>query len=233
MAAALDLEARGRLDRFLSGVEAYLGYDRQIWDAAAPVPPEHAQLWGAGTTRLVDMGGFIEGPPVLVVPSLVNRARVLNLRPGGGFLSLLSEWGPHPYLLDWGEPGLEERGFDCAAYVQHRLLPALEALVARQGRPVSLMGYCMGGILTLAAAVLRPDLVDRLVFLATPFDFHAEGPEGPEGGMGGAAPLGPGALGRSWGPVLATWQGSSSQADATAADTDLGEGTDADSSPPP
>jgi poly(3-hydroxyalkanoate) synthetase len=35
----------------------------------------------------------------------------------------------------------------------------------------------MGGLLTVAAAQRRPDLVQALVLLATPWDFHAEDPE--------------------------------------------------------
>ena len=43
------------------------------------------------------------------------------------------------------------------------------------GGPVVLAGYCMGGLLTLAAALRRPDLVRGLALLATPWDFHADG----------------------------------------------------------
>ncbi len=40
-----------------------------------------------------------------------------------------------------------------------------------------LAGYCMGGLLALAAAQRRPDLVRALALLATPWDFHAGGAE--------------------------------------------------------
>ena len=36
-----------------------------------------------------------------------------------------------------------------------------------------LVGYCMGGLLALAAALRRPDRVAALGLLATPWDFHA------------------------------------------------------------
>jgi polyhydroxyalkanoate synthase subunit PhaC len=42
---------------------------------------------------------------------------------------------------------------------------------------VVLAGYCMGGLLTVALAQRRPDLVSALALLATPWDFHAGGPE--------------------------------------------------------
>ena len=45
-------------------------------------------------------------------------------------------------------------------------------LAAQPGRVV-LVGYCMGGLLALAAALRRPDRVTALGLLATPWDFHA------------------------------------------------------------
>jgi polyhydroxyalkanoate synthase subunit PhaC len=38
------------------------------------------------------------------------------------------------------------------------------------------LGYCMGGLLAVALAQRRPELVSSLVLLATPWDFHAEAP---------------------------------------------------------
>ena len=54
-----------------------------------------------------------------------------------------------------------------------------------------LAGYCMGGLLAVAAAQRRPDLVAALALLATPWDFHAADPEraatdGPAGAAAGA-----------------------------------------------
>ena len=44
------------------------------------------------------------------------------------------------------------------------------------GRAPALVGYCMGGLLTLALACRRPDRAAALAFLATPWDFHATPP---------------------------------------------------------
>ena len=38
--------------------------------------------------------------------------------------------------------------------------------------PVSLIGYCMGGLLALALAQLMPVAISKLVLIATPWDFH-------------------------------------------------------------
>ena len=110
--------------------------------------------------------------PVLFVPSLVNRAQVLDLMPGRSLLRWLAAQGVRPLLLDWGWPGAVERRFTLADYVAGRL----ERAVASLGRPVVLAGYCMGGLLCTALAARRPDLVAGLVLLATPWDFHAGDP---------------------------------------------------------
>lgn len=67
-----------------------------------------------------------------------------------------------------------ERGYSLSEMVAGRLIRALEATCARAGGPVTLVGYCMGGLLALGAALRRPDLVSGYVALATPWDFHAD-----------------------------------------------------------
>ncbi len=128
--------------------------------------PEPAVLWREGGSRLLDHGRRGD-PPVLVVPSLVNRATVLDLRPGRSLLRWLAGQGLRPLLLDWGWPGEAERRFGLDEYVG-RLGRAQEA-----AGPAALLGYCMGGLLCVAAAQLRPALATGLALLATPWDFHA------------------------------------------------------------
>jgi poly(3-hydroxyalkanoate) synthetase len=154
-----------REDRaLLAGIAAYR---RHPWQRDLPDPPSP---WSEGGSRLLDYAAQgAEGPPVVFVPSLVNRAYVLDLAPGASMLRFLAGQGVRPLLLDWGFPGEAERGFTLTDYVAGRLERALMAL----GRPVVLVGYCMGGLLALAAALRRPDLVSALGLLATPWDFHA------------------------------------------------------------
>ena len=163
--AALDREARRRLDAFLTGVEAYRRHPYRRGLAERPV------LWSAGTTTLRDYGPA--GRPVLVVPSLVNRAYVLDLAAESSFLRFLASAGCRPLLVDWGAPGAAERDFGLDDYIADRLGAALAVATRVAGGPVPVVGYCMGGLLALAAALARPGDVAGLVFLATPWDFHA------------------------------------------------------------
>lgn len=161
-----------RADRaLLAGIAAYR---RHPYVRDLPDPPV---LWTEGESRLLDYGAVGDGaagaerPTVLFVPSLVNRAYVLDLAPGRSLLRFLAtEGGVRPLLLDWGWPGEVERGFGLTDYIAGRLE---RALAAAGPEPVVLAGYCMGGLLALAAALRRPDRVRALALLATPWDFHA------------------------------------------------------------
>ena len=167
LARALGAEAATRIGTFLAGIEGYRThpYRRRLQD-----PPV---LWQAGTTRVLAFGGDAAGAPVLLVPSLINRAYILDLRAERSFARYLRDRGLRPYLLDWGTPGADEREFGLDDYILGRLAPALEAVHRDAGRPVVLAGYCMGGTLVLPLAA-RED-VAALVLLATPWDFWADG----------------------------------------------------------
>jgi len=172
VARAVDQAMIAAAREFADGVDAYRRhpYSRAAEDARI--------VWRAGGTALIDHGlidqGVGEGVPALFVPSLVNRGWVLDLVPGQGMLSWLATQGIHPYRVEWGSPGDDERGFDIAGYVSGRLEPALAEVARRSGRPPVLAGYCMGGLLALAAAIRQPDAIAGLALLATPWDFHAE-----------------------------------------------------------
>jgi len=133
--------------------------------------PDPRCLWQEGDTRLHDFGSAAD-PAVLFVPSLVNRAYVLDLAPGRSMMRWLAGQEIRPLLLDWGWPGALERRFTLTDYIAGRLERAMSAVA----QPVVLAGYCMGGLLALAAALRRPDLVRGLALLATPWDFHAADP---------------------------------------------------------
>ena len=167
---ALAREIAARLKATVDGLELWQEhpYRRRL-----PDPPA---LWSDGCSRLLDYGAASEaadpaGPPLLVVPSLINRAYVLDLSPGHSMLRWLAAQGLRPLLVDWGEPGPAESGFDLDAYGSRRLLPALAVARRLAGGPVPVLGYCMGGTLAVGLAARRPDEVAALVTIGAPWDF--------------------------------------------------------------
>ena len=173
--AAVESETRRRLDQFLTGLEAYRKhpYRRNV--------PEPATAWSEGTTRLLDYATADDSSParqpVLVIPSLINRAYVLDLTRPRSLLRALTRSGLRPMLLDWDRPGPVERGFGLEDYVSGRLQAALDAVLEATGRRPIVLGYCMGGLFALALAIQRVEDVKGLALLATPWDFHADRPE--------------------------------------------------------
>ena len=165
-AAALDRELLRRAAAFLDGLDAYRRHPYRRAEPRVPV------RWRQGSARLLDYGG--DGPVILVVPSLINRYTVLDLLPERSFVRHLAATGLRPLVLDWGEPGPVERDFTLSDYIAGPLAEAAAAAVELAGSRIAVCGYCMGGLLALAHVLRRPSETASLLFLATPWDFHAE-----------------------------------------------------------
>lgn len=175
--AALIEDLAMRHDRFLSGLETYRSHPFRR-DLAAP-----PAIWEAGATQLLDYGATspagAAGQPVLVIPSLVNRSYIMDLAEDRSFLRYLSSQGLRPLLIDWGTPGAAELDRSLSDYITGDMAAALDAAVEiADGAPVPVIGYCMGGTLAAALAVLTPDKISAMILLAAPWDFHV-GTNGP------------------------------------------------------
>ena len=167
-AEAVVREAGNRLTGFVDGVSRY----RHA--AAKKHLPEPPVVWRQGAARLLDYGaGAKVGLPVLVAPSLINRAYILDLSEKRSLMRHLAGLGFGPYLLDWGRPGETERDFTLTDYITGTLAAGLDHIIERHGRSAAIIGYCMGGNLVLPLAQRHPDKINALALLATPWDFHA------------------------------------------------------------
>lgn len=167
--STLGTEAYNRSTGFMQGLQAYLASDY------VRPEPEYDVLWQRGSATLFDLApDRTDGLAVLCVPSLINRSTILDLYPQASFVQHLKSQGFRPLLLDWGTPGEDELDFTTADYITGYAIPALQALREAHDGPIALVGYCMGGIFTVAMAQLAALFVDALVLLATPWDFSAE-----------------------------------------------------------
>ena len=125
-----------------------------------PLPkPEIARVRGA---TLRDHGG--KGAAVVIVPSLINPPRILDLDPQVSLTDAIAGAGRQALLLDWGRAD-ERSELSVAGHVEQLLLPLLRSIAA----PATLVGYCLGGTMAIAAANVAE--VDQVVTLAAPWRF--------------------------------------------------------------
>ena len=139
---------------------------RTVWESGK------AQLWR------YDLPAVRYREPVLLVHSLVTRSYILDLRPENSLIAHLVEQGLDVYLLDWGIPDAAEAGHTLATYVDEYLPSAtLAAKEASGADELSVIGYCLGGVLAALLVAAHPDLgIRNLVTMATPVDFEHLGP---------------------------------------------------------
>ena len=132
---------------------------------------DKVELWrymSAAVTRPV---------PVLLVMSVVTRSYIFDLLPGDSIVERLLGAGYDVFLVDWGVPDAADSENTLETYVTGYLPGALKATRLASGRDeVSIVGYCLGGLLSLLCVAAAPDLpVRNLVLMATPVDFDAMG----------------------------------------------------------
>jgi polyhydroxyalkanoate synthase len=111
--------------------------------------------------------------PLLLVFALMSRAYILDLRPGASFIEFMTNKGYDVYLLDWGVPGYEDRNLTFDDYILDYLTRAIRKMKEVSGsEEFSMLGWCIGAILTTCYAALRSgDGLKNLVLLTAPLDF--------------------------------------------------------------
>ena len=153
-------------------------------DAARPaphlMPTPRATVARDGTAALVRFlppAGVVPAKrtPVLLVPSMINRWYVLDLRPGASVVEALVAAGLDVWLLDWGVPEDEDRHLSWDD-VLARLARMRRKVLRETGQAkVAVLGYCMGGTLAAIDAALHPASIAALIDLAGPIDFSCGG----------------------------------------------------------
>lgn len=110
--------------------------------------------------------------PVLLVFALINRPDIFDLRPGSSFVEFLLAEGYDVFLLDWGVPDEGDADMGLDSYVCDELHWGIrETLRASDQDELSLLGWCIGGTLSLIYAALEPrPAVRNLALLTTPVD---------------------------------------------------------------
>lgn len=111
--------------------------------------------------------------PLLLVFAIMNRPHVLDLRPGHSFVEYMLKHGYDIFLLDWGAPGPEDEKMKFDDYALEYLPRVVRKLKAITGKSeFSMLGWCLGALISTLYASLRPDDgLKNLILLTAPLDF--------------------------------------------------------------
>lgn len=147
----------------------------------APVGQSPKQvLYSRGTLRLYHyeaQSDEVYRVPILLVMATTNKAFVFDLAPGQSMIEYLLQKGFDVYVIDWDPPKPEEKNLNLADYTLDFIPTCVRKVQQDSGvEDISIIGYCMGGVLSLIYAAAHADgPLKNLVCLTTPVDFHKMG----------------------------------------------------------
>lgn len=115
--------------------------------------------------------------PLVLVPPLGVYSWIFDLLLERSLVRYMLARGYDLYLIDWGAPKRDHAHISFEHYVLDWMPNALAAIREHSGeQDVSMMGYCMGGLLSmLYIAAQEDDQVKNLITVASPIDFHKAG----------------------------------------------------------
>lgn len=115
--------------------------------------------------------------PLVVVPPLGVTTEVFDLLPQRSLVRYMAARGFRVYLIDWGRPRREHAHLGLADYADDLFGTAMEKIRRHAGcEDVSLMGWCMGGLLCLLHQGLEQDPhIRNIVTVASPIDMRGAG----------------------------------------------------------
>jgi polyhydroxyalkanoate synthase len=113
--------------------------------------------------------------PLLVIYALINKPYILDLQPDRSVIGRLLMEGFDVYLIDWGTPTRGDRYTTLDDYVNWYIDDAVDFIRRKHGLDsVSVLGYCMGGTISVMYVALHPTKVKNFILMAAPLDFEAD-----------------------------------------------------------
>ena len=154
------------------------GARRAAFDLAPPESPTpRLQVWSRDKARLFryltpQAVTRRDAPPLLLVMSLVTTSLVFDLQEHNSLVRRFLDEGYDVYLLDWGVPDEADADLGLEHYVCDEIPSALREVRRTSGEEeTTLLGWCIGGTLSLLHCALEPATsVRNLVLLTTPID---------------------------------------------------------------
>ena len=114
--------------------------------------------------------------PILIVYALINKPTILDLQPDRSVVRTLLEQGFDVYLIDWNEPSLMDANLTLEDYVDRYMDNCVDVVRERSGQEsINVLGYCMGGTMSVMYAALHPEKVRNLGLMAAGLCFAGDG----------------------------------------------------------
>lgn len=167
--------ARASMEKVVAGLRKYQMHPYQR-------PPQRASIvWRDGEARILWYAAKPKTKKkqkikqsVFIIPSMINGAEILDILPNDrSLIRWLSSEGFDVFLLEWGNLREDPELSDLDSAVGVKLARAVTWLKSEIDTPLCGIGYCMGGLFLAALEILHPQVFDKLVFIATPWDFEA------------------------------------------------------------
>lgn len=114
----------------------------------------------------------VKGDPVLLVPPLGSQSVCFDLRRGNSLTEHLLNEGRQVYLVDYGEIALADRDLGLEHWISDAVPAAIKKVSEDTGgKPVNLLGWCLGGVIAILTAAAFPELpIKSVTMVASPFD---------------------------------------------------------------
>ncbi len=125
--------------------------------------------------------------PLVLVPPLGVTTETFDLMPQRSLVRYMAACGFKTYLVDWGKPKKEHAHLNLKDYSYTMMGAALERVREHSGsEEVSMMGWCMGGLLCLLhQGQVQDPRIRNIITVASPIDL--ESGRGAIAGLAGAA----------------------------------------------
>lgn len=106
---------------------------------------------------------------VLIISPWINKFYIFDLDEHKSLIKHLNNNNIHVFCISWANPDESYRdvGFKEMMYSAEQSI----ALIKQQFKSTSLLGYCIGGVLSILLALKHPQLFKSLTLIATPLDF--------------------------------------------------------------
>jgi polyhydroxyalkanoate synthase subunit PhaC len=166
----------------LSPIEGTVDAAANLWDMSplgsglADKRPTPSAVIDVGPQRTVHRYRLPRKPsahsPVLLVPPLAVPASCFDLRRGCSVAEHLIALGYPTYLVDYGPISFQDRALGREHWVE-QVIPEAIATVGEDagGCDVQVVGWCLGGIMSLLAVAGQDLPVSSIALIASPFDF--------------------------------------------------------------